>query len=95
MFASHSTILILNASTSVKVSRRNLSKELLRLCFDILFSDKMKSNKRDNSLSDQPHYKARLDKRFMSFVALQPLVVDEAFMPFMRAIDVPFHLLHS
>ena len=40
-----------------------------------------------------PVYEGRLDKRFMNFVALQPLVVDEAFMPHMKAIDVPFHLL--
>ena len=40
-------------------------------------------------------YEAKLDKRFMNFVALQPLVVDEAFMPHMKAIDVPFHFLYG
>ena len=40
-------------------------------------------------------YEGRLDKRFMHFLALQPLVVDEAFMPHMKAIDVPFHFLYG
>ena len=38
-------------------------------------------------------YEGDVVKRFMNFVALQPLVVDEAFMPHVKAIDVPFHLL--
>ena len=40
-------------------------------------------------------YEGKLDKRFMNFVALQPLAVDEAFMPHMKAIDVPFHFLYG
>ena len=40
-------------------------------------------------------YEGRLDKRFMNFVALQPLVVDEAFIPHMKAIDVPFQFLYG
>ena len=40
-------------------------------------------------------YEGDVDKRFMNFVALQPLVEDEAFMPHMKAIDVPFHLLYG
>ena len=31
----------------------------------------------------------------MNFVALQPLVEDEAFMPHMKDIDVPFPLLYG
>ena len=34
-------------------------------------------------------------KRFMNLVALQPLVVDEAFMPQMKAMDVPFHAIYG
>ena len=40
-------------------------------------------------------YEGRLDKRFMNFVALQPLLVDEAFIPHMKAIDVPFQFLYG
>ena len=40
-------------------------------------------------------YQARLDKRFMNFVTLQPLVVDKAFMPYIKAMYVPFHLLYG
>ena len=40
-------------------------------------------------------YEGKLDNRFMNFVALQPLAVDEAFMPHMKAIDVPFHFLYG
>ena len=40
-------------------------------------------------------YEGTLDKRFMNFLALQPLDVDEAFMPHMKAIDVPFHFLYG
>ena len=39
-------------------------------------------------------YEGDVDMRFMSFVALQPLVEDEAFMSHMKATDVPFHLLY-
>ena len=40
-------------------------------------------------------YEGDVVKRFMNFIALQPLVVDEAFMPHMKAVDVPFHLLYG
>ena len=40
-------------------------------------------------------YEGRLDKRFMNFVTLQPLVVDQAFVPYIKAIYVPFHLLYG
>ena len=40
-------------------------------------------------------YEAKLDKRFMNLEALLPLLVDEAFMPHMKAIDVPFHFLYG
>ena len=40
-------------------------------------------------------YEGTLDKRFMNFLALQPLDVDEAFMPHMKAIDVPFHTMYG
>ena len=39
-------------------------------------------------------YEGDVDMRFMSFVALQPLVEDEAFISHMKATDVPFHLLY-
>ena len=40
-------------------------------------------------------YEGKLDKRFMNFIALQPRVFDEAFMPHMKAIDVSFHFLYG
>ena len=41
------------------------------------------------------HYEGDVVKRFMNLVALQPLVVDEAFMPHMKAMDVPFHTMYG
>ena len=43
----------------------------------------------------QYKYEGDVVKRFMNFVAQQPLVVDETFMALMKAIDVPFHLLYG
>ena len=40
-------------------------------------------------------YEAKLDKRFMNLEALLPLLVDEAFMPHMKAVDVPCHFLYG
>ena len=40
-------------------------------------------------------YEGDVFKRFMNFVAMQPLVVDEASMPHMKAIDALFHLLYG
>ena len=40
-------------------------------------------------------YEGDVVKRFMNLVALQPLVVDEAFMPHMKAMDVPFHTMYG
>ena len=40
-------------------------------------------------------YEGDVFKRFMNFVAMQPLVVDEASMTHMKAIDVLFHLLYG
>ena len=40
-------------------------------------------------------YQARLDKRFMNFVTLQPLVIEQAFIPYMKAKYVPLHLLYG
>ena len=40
-------------------------------------------------------YEGDVVKRFMNLVALQPLVVDEAFMPHMTAMDVPFHTMYG
>ena len=40
-------------------------------------------------------YEAKLDKRFMNLEALLPLIVDEAFMPHMKAVDVPCHFLYG
>ena len=40
-------------------------------------------------------YEGDVDKRFMNFVALQPLLEDEAFMPHLKAIDVPLNLLYG
>ena len=40
-------------------------------------------------------YEGDVFKRFMNFVAMQPLVVDEASMPHMKAIDVLFHLMYG
>ena len=40
-------------------------------------------------------YEGTLHKRFMNFLTLQPLVVDEALMPYMKAMYVPFHLLYG
>ena len=44
-----------------------------------------------------PHstYEETLHKRFMNFLTLQPLVVDQALMPYMKAMHVPFHLLYG
>ena len=36
-----------------------------------------------------------MHKRFMNFLTLQPLVVDQAVMPYMKAMYVPFHLLYG
>ena len=38
-------------------------------------------------------YEARLNKRFMNFVTLQPLVTEQAFMTYMKAMYVPFHFV--
>ena len=40
-------------------------------------------------------YQARLDKRFMNFVTLQPLVIEQAFIPYMKAKYAPLHLLYG
>ena len=40
-------------------------------------------------------YEGDVVKRFMNLVALQPLVVDEAFMPHMKAMDVPFQTMYG
>ena len=40
-------------------------------------------------------YEGTLHKRFMNFLTLQPLVVDQALMPYMKAMHVPFHLLYG
>ena len=40
-------------------------------------------------------YQARLDKRFMNFLTLQPLVIEQAFIPYMKAKYVPLHLLYG
>ena len=40
-------------------------------------------------------YEGTLHKRFMNFLTLQPLVVDQALMPYMKAMYVPFHLLYG
>ena len=40
-------------------------------------------------------YEGDVVKRFMNLVALQPLVVDEAFMPHMKAMHVPFHTMYG
>ena len=56
---------------------------------------------RDHFLDDghssdaTPLYEGDVVKRFMNLVALQPLVVDEAFMPHMKAMDVPFHTMYG
>ena len=36
-----------------------------------------------------------MDERFMNLITLQPLVVDQALMPYMKAMHVPFHLLYG
>ena len=37
-------------------------------------------------------YKAYLRKVFTALIAMQPLVVDQAYMPHMKAMYVPFHM---
>ena len=46
-------------------------------------------------IGQQQTYEGDVVKRFMNLVALQPLVVDEAFMPHMKAMDVPFHTMYG
>ena len=45
--------------------------------------------------SESCFYEGTLHKRFMNFLTLQPLVVDQALMPYMKAMHVPFHLLYG
>ena len=40
-------------------------------------------------------YEAKDEKTCMALISLQPLVADQASMPHMKAMDVPFHLLYS
>ena len=47
------------------------------------------------SYSNLTVYEGTLHKRFMNFLTLQPLVVDQALMPYMKAMYVPFHLLYG
>ena len=39
-----------------------------------------------------PLYEAEIVKRGMNSITVQPLVADEAFMPHMEAMYVPFHM---
>ena len=39
-------------------------------------------------MSSKPAYEGTLHKRFMNFLTLQPLVVDEALMPYLKAMHV-------
>ena len=50
---------------------------------------------KSTNLLTNPQYEGDVVKRFMNLVALQPLVVDEAFMPHMKAMDVPFHTMYG
>ena len=54
----------------------------------------MISTLRDGPWTDTV-YEEDVVKRFMNLIALQPLVVDEAFMPHMKAMDVPFHTMYG
>ena len=36
-----------------------------------------------------------MDERFMNLITLQPLVVDQVSMPYMKAMYVPSHLLYG
>ena len=40
-------------------------------------------------------YEAKDERSGMSLIALQPLVADQAFMPHMKAMYVPFHMAYS
>ena len=48
-----------------------------------------------NPMVNKTLYEGRLSKRFMNVVPLQPLVVDQAFMSYMKAMDVPFDMLYG
>ena len=47
------------------------------------------------TMAKKTKYEGRLSKRFMNVVPLQPLVVDQAFMSYMKAKYVLFHFLYG
>ena len=40
-------------------------------------------------------YEAKDERSGMSLIAMQPIVADQAFMPHMKAMYVPFHMAYS
>ena len=42
-----------------------------------------------------PVYEAKDERSGMSLIAMQPLVADQAFMPHIKAMYVPFHMAYS
>ena len=45
--------------------------------------------------SSEREYEAENVKSFTTFIAMQPLVADHTFMPHLKALYVPFHMVFS
>ena len=46
-------------------------------------------------MGNMGQYEAKDERSGMSLIAMQPLVADQAFMPHMKAMYVPFHMAYS